>query len=356
MAARRGESRIRRSPAPSSLRFYGWSAANAQPRLFSAAVRPPFRPAPGRPAVAARPTGGAAWSTTTSYLRPRPADRAAVAAAGESWLARMHAIVAEALADLAARPDGVVEESKYGEILCFLHHTPGDLRIGRAKVVGTPGRRLGAAATRRRPAGRQSVRRPCRASPSCPAVGSAATPLRRRSRIASPAAPAGAWIRPTGPRSSAAASTSWRRRSTPIPPGTPGANNGQNPAASGALRGRGVGTIGSIGGVRPCPSERFVGRPGDRGGRPNLRTWRCPAARAPSAAAHALLSPANPQNGFLLSFSIVMVAAGATSKGAGDFASLGLSVSFGSGLAGSPSLAADALAGGGGHDRSRRAP
>ncbi len=53
----------------------------------------------------------------------------------------MHAIVAEALAGLSAGLERVVGESKYGEILCFLHHTPGDLRIGRAKVVGSAQRR-----------------------------------------------------------------------------------------------------------------------------------------------------------------------------------------------------------------------
>ena len=219
-----------------SLRFYGWSAPTLSLGYFQPqSVRLSDPLLAGLPWLR-RPTGGAALvhHHELTYALALPTGRP-WQAPGESWLARMHAIVAEALADLAARPDGVVEESKYGEILCFLHHTPGDLRIGRAKVVGSAQRRQRGRCCNTAPSCWPPVRsrRPCRASPSCPAVGSAATPSRRRSRIASPAAPAGAWIRPTGPRSSAAASTSWRRRSTPIPPGTPGADNGQNPAASG---------------------------------------------------------------------------------------------------------------------------
>ena len=53
----------------------------------------------------------------------------------------MHAIVAEAPTELGAAPQSVGEEVKYGDVLCFLHHTPGDLRIGSHKVVGSAQRR-----------------------------------------------------------------------------------------------------------------------------------------------------------------------------------------------------------------------
>jgi lipoate-protein ligase A len=56
----------------------------------------------------------------------------------------MHRIIAAALAALgvevrACDPGG---ERKLGEVLCFLHHTPGDLLIGPAKVVGSAQRKL----------------------------------------------------------------------------------------------------------------------------------------------------------------------------------------------------------------------
>ncbi len=125
-----------------SLRFYGWSAPTLSLGYFQPqSVRLSDPLLAGLPWLR-RPTGGAALvhHHELTYALALPTGRP-WQAPGESWLARMHAIVAEALADLAARPDGVVEESKYGEILCFLHHTPGDLRIGRAKVVGSARRR-----------------------------------------------------------------------------------------------------------------------------------------------------------------------------------------------------------------------
>ncbi len=89
-----------------------------------------------------RPTGGAALvhHHELTYALALPAG-SPWQTRGESWLARMHAIIAEALVGWTAGAESVVEESKYGEILCFLHHTPGDLRIGRAKVVGSAQRR-----------------------------------------------------------------------------------------------------------------------------------------------------------------------------------------------------------------------
>lgn len=60
-----------------------------------------------------------------------------------SWPCRMHGIIASALAGLGVgvRPCGKDEGKKLGEVLCFLHHTPGDLLIGPAKVVGSAQRK-----------------------------------------------------------------------------------------------------------------------------------------------------------------------------------------------------------------------
>src|SRR5579872_5935707 len=58
------------------------------------------------------------------------------------WLCRMHGIIARALASLGV--GGVScpgTERKLGNVLCFLHQTPGDLLCGAAKVVGSAQRK-----------------------------------------------------------------------------------------------------------------------------------------------------------------------------------------------------------------------
>jgi lipoate-protein ligase A len=126
-----------------SLRFYGWSEATLSLGYFQPqSVRFSDPLLAGLPWVR-RPTGGAAlvhhYELTYALALPSGAPWQKP---GEPWLERMHGILAEALVELGARPENVVEESKRGDILCFLHHTPGDLRIGRAKVVGSAQRRL----------------------------------------------------------------------------------------------------------------------------------------------------------------------------------------------------------------------
>ncbi len=62
---------------------------------------------------------------------------------GESWLARMHHVLAAALATLgiAVRPVGAGEGRKLGGVLCFLDQTPGDLLLDGRKVVGSAQRK-----------------------------------------------------------------------------------------------------------------------------------------------------------------------------------------------------------------------
>jgi lipoate-protein ligase A len=58
------------------------------------------------------------------------------------WLCRMHNIIATALALLGV--GGVScpgTERKLGDVLCFLHQTPGDLLCGAAKIVGSAQRK-----------------------------------------------------------------------------------------------------------------------------------------------------------------------------------------------------------------------
>ncbi|HET6573018.1 MAG TPA: lipoate--protein ligase family protein [Fimbriiglobus sp.] len=115
-----------------SLRFYGW----LRPTLSLGY----FQPAADRladPLLAALPwvrraTGGAALVhhhevTYALALPPGKAWRA-----GEPWACRFHHIVTAALAGAGAETRSVPcgQEAKHGEVLCFLHQTPGDLVAG----------------------------------------------------------------------------------------------------------------------------------------------------------------------------------------------------------------------------------
>ena len=125
-----------------SLRFYEWSGPTLSLGYFQPQSARLSNPGlAGLPWVR-RPTGGAALvhHHELTYALALPGGPP-WQARGESWLTRMHAIIAEALAGLGAAPESVAQETKQGDVLCFLHHTPGDLRIGRAKVVGSAQRR-----------------------------------------------------------------------------------------------------------------------------------------------------------------------------------------------------------------------
>ncbi len=125
-----------------ALRFYGWSAPTLSLGYFQPQSVRHSDPLLADLPWVRRPTGGAALvhHHELTYALALPAG-APWQTHGESWLARMHGIIVEALVGWTAGTESVLEESKYGEILCFLHHTPGDLRIGRAKVVGSAQRR-----------------------------------------------------------------------------------------------------------------------------------------------------------------------------------------------------------------------
>ena len=56
----------------------------------------------------------------------------------ESWICRFHHLVASALGERGVDSHVVLcgEEKKLGEVLCFLHQTPGDLLVAGSKVAG----------------------------------------------------------------------------------------------------------------------------------------------------------------------------------------------------------------------------
>ena len=125
-----------------SLRFYGWSAPTLSLGYFQAHNVYISDPLLANLPYVRRPTGGAALvhHHELTYALALPAGTP-WQTRGDPWLLRMHAIVAEALTELGARPQSVGEEAKYGDVLCFLHHTPGDLCIGAHKIVGSAQRR-----------------------------------------------------------------------------------------------------------------------------------------------------------------------------------------------------------------------
>jgi lipoate-protein ligase A len=125
-----------------SLRFYGWSAPTVSLGYFQPhSVRRSDARLAGL-AWVRRPTGGAALvhHNELTYALALPSGPP-WQACSEPWLTRMHAIIAEALAGLGAAPVNAAKEIRQGDVLCFQHHTPGDLCIGPAKIVGSAQRR-----------------------------------------------------------------------------------------------------------------------------------------------------------------------------------------------------------------------
>jgi lipoate-protein ligase A len=62
----------------------------------------------------------------------------------ESWICRFHHLVQSVLEDVGVASRLVVcgDEQKLGEVICFLHQTPGDLIISGSKVAGSAQRKL----------------------------------------------------------------------------------------------------------------------------------------------------------------------------------------------------------------------
>ena len=127
-----------------SLRFYGWSQPTLSLGYFQASGAVRAYPRLGELAWVRRPSGGAALvhHLEVTYALALPAG-SPWQKRGESWLCRMHTFLAEALATFGvkAAPCGDTQEHSRGDVLCFLHHTPGDLLIDGNKIVGSAQRK-----------------------------------------------------------------------------------------------------------------------------------------------------------------------------------------------------------------------
>lgn len=125
-----------------SLRFYTWT----EPTLSLGYFQPSRarEPTLSRLAWVRRTSGGAGivHHHELTYGLALPAG--SVWKSAESWVCRFHHLVRDVLTDrgVASRMVLCGEERKLGEVLCFLHQTPGDLVIDGCKVAGSAQRKL----------------------------------------------------------------------------------------------------------------------------------------------------------------------------------------------------------------------
>ena len=127
-----------------SFRLYAWSQPTLSLGYFQHHAASRAYPRLSELSWVRRPSGGAALvhHREVTYALGLPAGTP-WQKRGESWLQRMHTIITLALRELgvSVRTCGDEEEQKLGEVLCFLHHTPGDLLLDSAKVVGSAQRK-----------------------------------------------------------------------------------------------------------------------------------------------------------------------------------------------------------------------
>jgi lipoate-protein ligase A len=126
-----------------SLRFYGWLGPTLSLGYFQ--PHAPARASPGLGGLdwVRRPTGGAALvhHHEVTYALALPAGRE-WQPPGQPCLCHFHHLLVEALAELGVSARLCDREEKRGEVLCFLHHTPGDVLIDGHKVAGSAQRKV----------------------------------------------------------------------------------------------------------------------------------------------------------------------------------------------------------------------
>jgi lipoate-protein ligase A len=125
-----------------SLRFYMWEHPTLSLGYFQASA-PALTSFPEVPWVR-RPSGGAALlhHIELTYALALPPGQDWQPSTGPNWVCRMHHIIRQTLEAFGVRGQLCTTEEKKGEVLCFLHHTPGDLLVAGHKVVGSAQRKL----------------------------------------------------------------------------------------------------------------------------------------------------------------------------------------------------------------------
>lgn len=126
-----------------SLRFYTWTAPTLTLGYFQPATAREAVPRLAELPWVRRSTGGAAivHHHELTYALALPCGRRW--ASPESWICRFHHLLRDVLAEFGVQSHAVVcgEEQKLGDVLCFLHQTPGDLLVGGSKVAGSAQRK-----------------------------------------------------------------------------------------------------------------------------------------------------------------------------------------------------------------------
>ncbi|GIW78480.1 MAG: lipoate--protein ligase [Gemmatales bacterium] len=128
-----------------SLRFYTWHPATLSLGYFqSHRVRFADADLAALPFVR-RPSGGLTLvhDRELTYALALPAGKAWGTHDGPGWLCRMHGIIGLALRQLGVCVDRVdcAGFASQDDILCFRHHTPGDLLLDGYKITGSAQRR-----------------------------------------------------------------------------------------------------------------------------------------------------------------------------------------------------------------------
>jgi len=126
-----------------SLRFYGWSEATVSLGYFQLEALRQRDPQLAELPFVRRPSGGAmlVHHHEVTYCLALPPGQSWQT--GESWLCRMHRIIAIALGErgVTTTPQAAGSAPPFRGDLCFQHLTAGDLLVNSAKVVGSAQRR-----------------------------------------------------------------------------------------------------------------------------------------------------------------------------------------------------------------------
>ena len=127
-----------------SLRFYTWSEPTLSLGYFQHAAERAGDANLSPLAWVRRSTGGAAivhhHELTYALALPPGKEWSST----ENWICRFHHLLQAVLAARGVASHAVIcgEEQKLGEVVCFLHQTPGDLLIDGSKVAGSAQRKM----------------------------------------------------------------------------------------------------------------------------------------------------------------------------------------------------------------------